>query len=288
MFGYVKPVPAELLVREYDFYRAVYCGVCHAMQRHTGRLSAFTLTYDSVFCAILRMMLTDDACSLRVCRCVPHPCKGKKCVAENTSLVYTARAFAVLAYGKFCDECADRRGLSRLPLLFASPVLRRACRRAHLPFLRDEMLAELACLAELEKEGCPSVDRVADCTGRMLAAFFAYGLSGEAADIARDIGMHLGRFIAVADAAEDFESDRRKANYNPMLAAGYTELTPALRERLHHSLTLELCALEEAVLRLPHGKYPAAGNILKNIVYLGLPERIRFLQTAEEKQGDTV
>ena len=36
----------------------------------------------------------------------------------------------------------------------------------------------------------------------------------------------------------------------------------------------ELRALEEAILRLPHDKYPDAGNIVKNVLYLGLPTRM--------------
>jgi len=285
MFGYVKPVPAELLVREYDFYRAVYCGICQSMQKHTGRLSSLTLTYDSVFYALVRMMLTDTACSSRRCHCVPHPCKGKTCIADNPALEMTARAFAVLAYGKCLDEKADRRGFSRLPLLFVSPVLHAAARRAKLPDLQEDMKAELAALATLEKENCPSLDRVADCTGRMLACFFGYGLAEDKREIAENIGFHLGRFVALADAAEDFEKDKKKKNYNPLLAAGLTELDSATRARLHISLTLVLRALEEALLALPHETYEAAGNILKNILYLGLPKRIEFLQTAEEQQG---
>ena len=45
MFGYVKPVADELLVKEHNFYRATYCGICRAMQKHTGRLCALSLTY---------------------------------------------------------------------------------------------------------------------------------------------------------------------------------------------------------------------------------------------------
>ena len=30
MFGYVKPAYPELLVKEYELYRAVYCGICEA------------------------------------------------------------------------------------------------------------------------------------------------------------------------------------------------------------------------------------------------------------------
>ena len=36
MFGYVKPVVGELLVKEHEFYKATYCGICRAMKKHTG------------------------------------------------------------------------------------------------------------------------------------------------------------------------------------------------------------------------------------------------------------
>ena len=49
MFGYVKPVVGEMLVREHEFYKATYCGICRAMKKHTGTLSRVTLSYDSVF-----------------------------------------------------------------------------------------------------------------------------------------------------------------------------------------------------------------------------------------------
>ena len=129
MFGYVKPVAAELLVREHEFYRALYCGICRSMQKNTGRLSAMALTYDSVFYALVRMMLTGDTCTARRFHCAVHPCRCRQCVEETPTLAFTARAFAVLAYGRVRDEQADRRGLIRIPLFFAARVLRRAARR---------------------------------------------------------------------------------------------------------------------------------------------------------------
>ena len=56
MFGYVKPDKAELLVKEYEFYRATYCGVCRAMKKYTGVLSNVGLSYDSVALALVRML----------------------------------------------------------------------------------------------------------------------------------------------------------------------------------------------------------------------------------------
>lgn len=285
MFGYVRPVAAELRVREYDFYRAVYCGVCHAMQKHTGRLSACTLTYDSVFYALVRLCLTGDSCTAEKCRCVAHPCRGRQCVNENPALRDTARAYAVLAYGKALDECRDRRGPARLPFLFARHMLRRAAKRARLPDLQHRMEEELSALAALEAAHCPSPDETAACTGRMLGDFFAQGLPDGARERAYAVGFHLGRFIAVADACEDYERDCRRKEYNPFR---YREepFDDAARARVCTSLTMELCALEEAMNALPLDQYPAAGNILRNILYLGLPARVDAINRKEESRKE--
>ena len=47
MFGYVKPYVPELKVKENEFYRATYCGLCRALGRKSRFLS-FTLSYDFV------------------------------------------------------------------------------------------------------------------------------------------------------------------------------------------------------------------------------------------------
>ena len=44
MFGYVKPDSGELRVKDYDFYRATYCGICREMGRATGNASRVTLS----------------------------------------------------------------------------------------------------------------------------------------------------------------------------------------------------------------------------------------------------
>jgi hypothetical protein len=274
MFGYVKPVAEELLVKEHNFYRALYCGVCRAMQKHTGRLSALALTYDSVFYALVRLMLTGETCTARSFHCAAHPCKCRSCVVENETLAYTARAFAVLAYGKACDAYDDSRGVRRLPLWLARGVLRRAAHRAKLPDLMAAMQGELDALAALEREECPSIDQVADCSGRMLAAFFASDLTGESREIAYEIGFRLGRFVAAADAAEDYEKDKKRGNYNPYLYSDSGLFGEKERRAARFALQGELRALEAAILRLPHNKYPDAGNIVKNVLYLGLPTRM--------------
>ena len=130
MFGYVKPYHSELLLREYEFYRAAYCGVCRAMRRETGYLSSLSLSYDVVFLALCRMLLTDREVSCKHKRCIAHPLKKRACLSENEALSYAARVSAMLSYEKLLDDKLDGGFFKRLCLLPVLPVFKRASRRA--------------------------------------------------------------------------------------------------------------------------------------------------------------
>ena len=56
MFGYIRTDVPEMRVRENEYYRAVYCGLCRAQGKCTGQCSRFTLNYDIVFLALLRTL----------------------------------------------------------------------------------------------------------------------------------------------------------------------------------------------------------------------------------------
>ena len=87
MFGYVKPEKSELLVREYEFYRATYCGICRAMKKHTGALSNISLSYDSVLLALVRMcFVPKGAIKAEKRRCIAHPLKRRGMLAENEAI----------------------------------------------------------------------------------------------------------------------------------------------------------------------------------------------------------
>ena len=55
MFGYVRPFKGEMLVKEYDAYKGVYCGLCKALGDHYGVLARFALSYDCTFYALLAL-----------------------------------------------------------------------------------------------------------------------------------------------------------------------------------------------------------------------------------------
>ncbi len=279
MFGYVKPLHAELLVREYDFYRASYCGVCRAMRKQTGFLSSLSLSYDIVFLALCRMLLSDRRVTCKHKRCVAHPLKKRPCLSGNEALEYAARASALLSYEKLLDDKLDGGFFKKIALLPVLPVFKRANRRAKLPTLFEETSASLSRLHALEKDKIPSVDAPAHEFGELLGLVFAEGIEeAQTRETFYRIGYHLGKFIYAADAADDFAEDKQKGNYNPyVLIYGEEDFKDKIPESVSVALHLELTALGEEIEKLPFGNSHALENIIKNTVYLGLPARIKTL-----------
>ena len=83
MFGYIRPLVGEMKVRENEMFRAVYCGLCRSMGKHTGCASRMTLSYDFVFLAIFRAALTDTAFIPEAHRCAVHPLKKRAMAADS-------------------------------------------------------------------------------------------------------------------------------------------------------------------------------------------------------------
>ncbi len=279
MFGYVKPVVDNLLVREHEFYKATYCGICRSMKAHTGFFSNITLTYDSVFLALVRMAYIDDA-ELGVTnrRCIAHPIKKRPMLNDNTALEYTARAFAVLSYYKMLDDLSDEKLMKRIAVGVVRPVLSGAKKKADEPELESIVKDRLDKISALESEGCPSVDAPAQLFGELLGEIFAYGLDGAARLVTYEVGLHLGRFIYAADAAEDYPEDKRLCRYNPyVLSYGGADLTDENRATIKTALLLECRALEAAINLVEFGNKVTVENIVRNIIYEGLPKRIEFL-----------
>ena len=279
MFGYVKPVVGELLVREHEFYKATYCGICRAMKRHTGGLSNVTLSYDSVFLALVRMLYipeADFAADKR--RCIAHPFKKRPMLRENSALEYTARAFAVLTYYKLKDDMHDESGLKRLGAGMARPIASKANQKAALDGLSAIAADRLDKISALEASACESVDSPADLFGQLLGEIFAFGLAEGDRQVPYEVGYHLGRFIYAADAAEDYDKDLKNGSYNPyVLLYGGKPLTLENKQSIKCGLLLECKKISAAVNLLPFGSRATIENIINNIIYLGLVKRIEFL-----------
>ena len=285
MFGYVKPVVGEMLVREHEFYKATYCGICRAMKKHTGVLSNVTLSYDSVFLALIRMLyIPDGDFKAEQRRCIAHPTKKRPMLKENSAIEYTARAFAVLTYYKLKDDLSDESGLKRVVVTAVRPIVATANKKADLEVLAEIVSDRLDRITSLEKNKCESVDKPASLFGELLGEMFAFDLSENEKLVPYQVGYHLGRFIYAADAAEDYEEDRKSGSYNPyVLLYNGNALTDENKQSIKCGLLLECKKIEAAVNLLPFGTRATIENIINNIIYLGLVKRIEFLDGNSEK-----
>ncbi|MBQ8380764.1 MAG: hypothetical protein IJY18_02620 [Clostridia bacterium] len=288
MFGYVKPVNSELLVKEYEFYKATYCGVCRSMKALTGGLSNVLHSYDSVFLALVRMLFVkDEDIRATKARCIAHPVKKRGMLVRNEATDYTARAFGILTYYKLRDDLSDEKIGKRIITNLLCPIFSNAKNKAQLSNIAKLSEEKLGEITKLEKAKCESVDEPAKLFGELLGAIFAEGIEGDSGRVLYSIGFHLGKFIYAADAAEDYEKDRKSGSYNPyVIAYGGEALTDENKQTIKCALLLECRGIELAVNLLPFGRRAVIENIIKNIIYLGLPKRIEFLDSEKRRPDE--
>lgn len=277
MFGYVRPYRPSVTLGDYAFYRSVYCGICRAMKKQTGRVSSMTLNYDMVFLALARIVVGGRTISIHPHRCAVHPVKPRAMVVDNPATDYAARATVLLAYRKMADDVADGHFLGKVPPAVAKAMLSRAKKRAGLAPLDREIGACLDALSEMERDRVASIDRPAEAFGRLLGEIFAYDAPAPYREALRTTGDAVGRFIYCADAAEDFPRDVRSGSYNPYVLTYGNTLSEDAKTDIRASLINTLAAAEGAFRSLPLSDAGAAGRLFLNVLYEGLPHRVDFL-----------
>ena len=178
MFGYIRVNRNELRLREYEYYRATYCGLCRSMGKCTGQCSRMTISYDIAFLASVRLLLDDTPVELKRRNCVVHPFRKRAMMEPNDALCFAANASLILAYEKCRDDFCDERGGRRLKARMRTGALRRGYKKASkaFPALAQCVREHLTRLNEAERKRAPSVDAVASIFGELLADVFAHGL----------------------------------------------------------------------------------------------------------------
>lgn len=262
MFGYVRPCRPELKCKDFDLYRATYCGLCRCLRRRYGLIAPMLLNFDFTFLALL-LWEPEEAFSPCQGRCHGSPLRKVPMCPDSPALEQAADESVVLAWWKLRDDLRDNGFWGGFPARTLSWVLKPAYQKAarrRPDFDRTVRccLEELSCL---ERENCPSLDRTADAFARLLQA--AAPCDGERGRVLSQLLYHLGRWIYLADARDDLKED--KLRYNPVAARyGRSGNDEALKLTMDNSLQLMGAALQL-------GDFGCRGPLLENIVYLGLP-----------------
>lgn len=271
MFGYIKPHVPDLLVKENAFYKSVYCGLCHELKKKSPILP-FTLSYDFVFLAILRLAVSNDSVNIGKKRCLVHPFRKKPYLCSNPSLDYAARASAMLLYRNIEDDVRDSKGFKKLACKAALSKAKKICQKNPVDTQLDANCADLLKqICKLEDENCPDIYACANVFGKVLAVVMSHGIEDQS--VARplyEIGFHIGRWIYLIDAIDDLEKDKKQNSYNPFIASG-EDFKEDLIEKMDFSLAIELSDADLA-LALLDIKDQGLLHILENILQKGMPK----------------
>lgn len=272
MFGYVRPRKDELRLKDYDAYRAAYCGLCRAMGKRYGFLTRFLVNYDMTFLYLLRRS-TEEGCPVRRCFCPARLFRRKDCICDDAGYEVVAACNVILTYHKLQDDAEDAGFFRRLVSRAAMRLLRRPYHRAaeRLPAFRELARRQLEALRALEQARCPSIDETADAFALLIA-----GCASDLTDPAirrpmEQVLYHTGRFLYLADALDDLSEDCRKGRYNPLRCRFSVENGKLSEQDLDYLAQLTDASVNlagSALALLPDKAY---GPVLENIVYLGLP-----------------
>ena len=296
MYGYVRAAEGELKMREYELYRAFYCGLCREMGRRTGLSSRLSLSYDATFFAVVRCAIFGESYTVSPRRCAVHPTKRRAAVDECGALDFTACAFAALASAKLDDTRADEHGAAKLAALSARPVVSRWEKRAGRRFDGVENIVRegLMNLTALEEARSASLDDTSEAFGATLGELAAYGAEGTGRRILHSVGDLVGRFVYVCDACEDAAEDVRRGRYNPLVEIYGKDLCEKrevlgldrktkTREVLRGEIAAQikpaammlLARLASTVDLIDFDRTPALEGIVQNVVRIGMPGQLR-------------
>lgn len=268
MFGYVRPTQ-QLSDTEQARFQQVYCGMCHTLGRRYGLAGRMVLNYDLTFLAIL---LSDGQTEGQCRRCIRHPFKGQMCVCGDDAFDLAADMSVILTWWQIQDGIADHGFWRGLPYRGASLLLRRAYRQARqrYPAFDAGTRQHLADLAQLERNGCASLDQPADTFARLLSNVADQVAPPVKQRVLREFLYHLGRWIYLVDAADDLKDDVKDGSYNPLIPRYRLTgdvLTPEARQELALTLDVSVRAMAAAFELWDFG---SCGALIESTVYHGL------------------
>ena len=257
MFGYVKINKMDLTFREYDYYKAYYCGLCKYLKRNHGEISRFSLNYDITFLIVLLTAVYNPESISTEEVCIVNPFKKKK-VITNDITEYAASMNILLTYYKLEDNLMYEK----------------------YPEKAEYIKQQLNELNKLEKDKNINIDEVSSIFGNIMGEVFVYKKDENERNL-RMIGFNIGKYIYLLDAYEDLDEDFKKGRYNPFIE--YIDKNDELKEKVKKIIVTSLGFLARGIDNLNLNKNV---GIIENIIYSGV--YLRYINILESRGGKNV
>ena len=278
MFGYVTACKMELKIKDFEKYKAYYCGVCKAIKNDFGNLPRLTLNYDMTFLALLLDSFGDNRSKYVRERCITHPVKKRLVVVDNASLDYAAFCNVALVYYKLLDNVKDDNSAkSKVYSLFLKNYLKGSKEELIPTKLFIEKSLDALSLLESEPKGKTLdefCDPFAELTAFIISSFYKDQVFYE--DLYK-LGYNLGKWIYLIDALDDLEKDMKGNKFNAIDKSfnkenlAFEEFYKSIENRIDFVLVACAAQCDKSLERLPLKKNI---DLLENILKYGLMEKM--------------
>ena len=301
MLGYIAPDKPELKIKEYELYSGYYCGICKSIGKRYGQLPRMTLSYDSVFLALIVSGLQSETETFKIQRCPVHPLKKRLILYDNKAVDYAADMQLMLSYYKLKDDYVDEGNLFAGTAAFLSRGIMGKLTAKH-----SETAAvinmQLGQLSEIERRKTASLDESAEPFAKIMERVFRCkdGSFDFKADdkhlILARIGYHIGKWIYLIDAYDDMEKNIRDKAYNPILIQfdfkpngdeTISDFKERVKPRIEYNLMSYLEELSKAYDLLPIAKNK---GLIENIIYFGLLRKTEevLAKRSNKQDGESI
>ena len=291
LFGYITPCKAELRMKEFEAFRAVYCGLCHQLGKSFGPVARLTLSYDFVFLAMLAYSQAEASPQIKRGRCACNPLKRVPLCCGDDVLAFSADAAALMIYYNLLDKIEDSGFFSKIGYSLLRPLAANARRSAGKRQPRiDKIFEELSVnQRKVEAKSNVGIDEAAEPSAKALAELsMALSESPVQKRVLERLGYLAGRYIYLCDALDDIEDDLRDCSFNPLVTRFFKDsqdeaAKKCARDYARDSLMLTIGEAGQTMNLLEMSSF---APVLENIIYLGMAERVeKILKKANTEEG---
>lgn len=279
MFGYVSIDKSNISDEQYAVYKSIYCSLCKTMGKEYSIFSRFILSYDCTFYALIIMSLKDQNPCFSNGHCSFNPTKKCSYIEDDISLSMAAAVSVTTAYYKLIDNIEDSNFFKSLGCRIILPIFRRWNNKAKVKYPEIENSVSKMSNTQfiVERKENVSLDNACDPTATMLSEICKVITKYVIVNIGKDnntnerilgtFGYHLGRWIYLMDALDDYDKDKKNKSFNPLVNKFDNELdTEYVKRLLNH-------ALSEMMLSYNLFNKSKYESIVNNILCCGLPAK---------------
>lgn len=285
MFGYINYDKQYLYFKDFDLYKAAYCGVCKSLGDTCGQISRMGLSYDSAFLSVIFHNVMNKDVEIADSSCVSNVFKKRPMAKPDEISNKVAAVNLMLCYYKTLDDIADEKkgGVANF---FLKSAFKRV--KKNYPDVYDIVDRNMKSQGEVENNATKSVDISADATANMLKELSRSILADSATEYTDQFFYALGKWIYLIDALDDYDTDLKKKSFNPFVnaygAKDKKTLVSEWEKDINFIFGTIFFDMREAMSKI---KFHFNRDLIDNIVLRGLPLKTKSVMYPTDKKDNT-